>query len=239
MSIELVLIPGLNNTAAVWDAVPPDIDAESARVGKVVNCHTATNPEMDTVEELARHWLNDLPQRFHLVGFSFGGYVALAMLEFAPERIAGLTMMCTGAGADSPQQVATREAAVARALAGEYESMIGAQAAGAFHPDSLSDAALMQRRMIMVQDYGAQRFAAHARAAARRPDRSALLRAYAGPLQFIAGSHDKLFAPETMRAMSVAAGRGTDVEVIDGAGHLLPMERPAELARALVGRAVQ
>lgn len=239
MSIELVLIPGLNNTAAVWDAVLPAIGAEAARAGKSVTCRTDTSPAMDTVEELARHWLDKLPQRFHLVGFSFGGYVALAMLEFAPERIAGLTMMCTGAGADSPQQVATREAAIARALAGEYESMIGAQAAGAFHPDSLADAALMQRRMDMVKDYGAQRFAAHARAATRRPDRSTLLRAYTGPLQFIAGSHDKLFAPETMRAMAAAAGRGTDIDVIDGAGHLLPMERPAELARSLVGRAMQ
>ena len=85
MSIDLALIAGLNNTAAVWDAVLPVIGAESARVGKVVNCHAATNPAMDTVEELARHWLNNLPQRFHLVGFSFGGYVALAMLELVLE----------------------------------------------------------------------------------------------------------------------------------------------------------
>ena len=92
----------------------------------------------------------------------------------------------------------------------------------------------MQRRMAMVRDYGAQRFAAHARAAARRPDRTALLRAYGGPLHFIAGSHDKLFPPDALRATSVAAGRDGTVEVIEGAGHLLPMERPAALAELLV-----
>lgn len=234
MSIELILIPGLNNTAAVWDAVLPAVATEAAKSAKPVQCHAATSPALDSVEALARYWLEALPPRFHLVGFSFGGYVALAMLEAAPERFAGLTLMCTGAGADTPAQVAARESAIARARSGEYEVMVASQAAAAFHPDSLADADLMRRRLEMVKDYGAQRFAAHALAAIRRPDRSALLRAYGGLLQFIAGSHDKLFPPEAMRALSIAAGRDGSVEVIEGAGHLLPMERPAQLAASLV-----
>jgi len=230
MSVDIAFVPGLNNTAAVWDAVLPALDAEA---GAGVRCHALTSPALDNMEELARNWLERLPERFRLVGFSLGGYIALAMLEIAPQRIDGLALVCTGAGADTPQQLGARETAIAKALSGEYESMIATQAAAAFHPDSLGDAALMERRMTMVKDYGVQRFAAHARAAMMRPDRTRLLSGFRGPVVFIAGSHDKLFPPDSMRALSAETGRGMDIEVIEGAGHLLPMEQPRALAKSL------
>jgi len=89
----------------------------------------------------------------------------------------------------------------------------------------------MAARSAMVRDYGPERYAAHVRATAARPDRSGLLNG-ALPTLVVAASHDKVFPPQTVRAY---AGKIPDVRfaLIEGAGHLVPMEKPAEVARLL------
>jgi len=221
---QLVLVPGLNNTAAVFDSVvaalPPSIQARAL-----------DNPAHDTVEAIAAAHLALLPERFWLAGFSFGGYVALAMLEQAPERVQGIAMLCTAPFADSPAAAQRRLAALEAVAQGRYLEMVEAGVANTFHPDSLADDALMARRWEMVRRYGPERYAAHVRATAARPDRSHLLDGRR-PTLALAASHDKLFTPQ---AVAAYAGNipGAQQAVVQQAGHLAPMEQPGVVADAL------
>jgi pimeloyl-ACP methyl ester carboxylesterase len=194
MTASLVLIPGLNNTRAVFDQVvselPPDV------LGMALD-----NPALPSVDQIAQALLPALPERFWLAGFSFGGYVAMALLAAVPERVQG-----------------------------RYFEMIDAQAANAFHPDSLKNEALMAARKAMVRDYGAARFSAHIRATMSRPDRSALLDGRR-PTLIVSSSHDQAFTPEVMAYAKAIPG--AQQVLIQGAGHLVPMEKPTELARTL------
>ena len=221
---ELVLIPGLNNTRAVFDgvlaALPPSIH------GIAVD-----NPELDTVEAIAAALLPRLPQRFWLGGFSFGGYVALALLAAAPERVAGIGLLCTAPFADTPAQAEKRMASIITARSGGYLDMIESQAANAFHPDSVKNAALMAARRAMVQDYGAARFIAHVSATMQRPDRSHLLDGRL-PILVMSASHDNVF-PAAVIERYAAAIPGARRVVIAAAGHLAPMEQPRAVADAL------
>ncbi|WP_159915405.1 alpha/beta fold hydrolase [Pantoea sp. 18069] len=220
----LVLVPGLNNTRAVFDGV-------QAALPKAVTSVALDNPALDTVEAIARAHLAALPERFWLAGFSFGGYVALAMLELAPERVQGIALLCTAPFADSAEAAQKRIAALDAVAQGRYFEMIAQQAANAFHPDSLHNAQLMAARQAMVQDYGPQRYAAHVRATAARPDRSALLDGRR-PTLVLAASHDKLFAPSRLAACA-AAIPGAVLAVVQDAGHLAPMEQPRAVAAQL------
>ena len=221
MTQKLVLIPGLNNTQAVWDgvvaALPPGVLALAQ-----------DNPELESVEAIAQALLAGLPERFWLAGFSFGGYVALAMLESEPERIAGIAMVCTGPYADPPAARDKRLAALDAVAHGRYFEMIERQAANAFHPDSLSDMALMQARSAMVRAYGPELYAAHVRATMARPDRSHLLGG-GKPTLVVTASHDTVITPASV-ASYAAAIPGAQYHVVQGAGHLVPMEKPAGLA---------
>jgi pimeloyl-ACP methyl ester carboxylesterase len=222
---ELALVPGLNNTAAVWDGVIPHLSATARG-------HASDNIAADELGAIASDWLGRLPPRFHLVGFSFGGYVALAMLALAPERVAGVAMVCTTPFADIPQQTAAREKAIAAARAGDYRSMVAAQAGAAFHPDSLKDASLMTRRAAMVDAYGAERFIAHQQAALSRPNRTDLLARYRGSLLIVAATGDNAFPLKVMRRFADAMPQAR-FEIVERSGHLLPMERPDALAEIL------
>ncbi|MEG0001627.1 MAG: alpha/beta fold hydrolase [Comamonas sp.] len=221
----LVLVPGLNNTRAVFDGVVAALPAG-------VTARALDNPALDSVEAIARAHLAALPERFWLAGFSFGGYVALAMLELAPERVLGIALLCTAPYADRPEAAQKRLAALDAVAQGRYFEMIAQQAANAFHPDSLGNAALMAARQAMVLDYGPQRYAAHVRATAARPDRSALLDGSRATL-VLAASHDRLFAP-AMLADCAAAIPGAVLAVVQDAGHLAPMEQPQAVASHLL-----
>jgi len=224
MTQTLVLLPGLNNTHAVFDGVVRALPGGIAALA-------LDNPALETVEAIAQAHLAQLPERFWLAGFSFGGYVALAMLEAAPQRVQGIAMICTGPTADSPAARDKRLAALKAVAQGRYFELIEQQAANAFHPDSLKNVALMQARSAMVRAYGVTSYAAHVRATMARPDRCALLDG-SRPTLVVTASHDTVIPPQTV-AQYAAAIPGAQQHVVEGAGHLLPMEQPAELAALL------
>ena len=246
MITDLVLLPGLNNTPAVFDAL-------CASLPETIRAHAVDLPAIDTVEGLADHVLASAPERFWLAGFSFGGYVSMAILQRAPERVIGLALICSLPGADGPVQVARRLAAIEVARSGRY-AQEAEKVTLPFHPHSLQRPDLMALRSTMIARYGAARHIAHSQACISRPDRTALLDGRC-PLLLVTGSHDVvvpstsvLELAEQLRGRidqtSAATDRSSREDAsaaaadirslsIDGAGHLLPMEQPHALATAL------
>lgn len=224
MSHPLVLLHGLNTTAAVFDGVRSALPA-------TWSVQTPELPALADVDAIAAELLKALPERFHLAGFSFGGYVALALMALVPERVSGFALICSGPQADTAAQAVARRQAIDKAANGGHAQLVAAQTASAFHPDSLGNASLMQQRTAMVAAYGAERFMAHQEASLARPERAALLDGRV-PTLIVAGSHDKLFTPENQRALAQGVP-GAEFHLVPGAGHLLPMEQPAALAALL------
>lgn len=222
---RLVLLPGLNNTGAVFDRLRRALAPVSG-----LQLWTPDCPALPDLRAIALALLDDLPPRFWLAGFSFGGYVAMAMLEAAPERVEGLALICSAPGGESPHAAARRQTALDALAQGRYFEMVQAQAGNAFHPESLHDETLMQERMAMVRDYGPERYAAHLRAAMTRSDRSALIDGHR-PTLAVSSESDAVFPPAAMAWADTLPG--VRHVRLAGAGHLLPMEQPAALAHVL------
>ena len=223
MPTDLLLLPGLNNTGAVFDEVRDALP-------RTVRAHAPDLPALETVEALADAVLAAAPPRFWLAGYSFGGYVALAVLARAPDRVRGIALVCALPGADTPAQVTKRQEAIAAAERGGYED----NAAGSkrpFHPESLQRPDLLARRRAIVQAYGAVRYIAHCRACIARPDRTALLDGWR-PTLLVTGSHDVVVPHASVQALAERIP-GSQFERIEGAGHLVPLEQPAALANVL------
>ena len=60
---------------------------------------------------IARRILAAAPPRFALAGLSMGGYIAFEIMRQAPERVAKLALLDTGARADTPEQTERRQVA--------------------------------------------------------------------------------------------------------------------------------
>jgi pimeloyl-ACP methyl ester carboxylesterase len=225
---HLVFVPGLNNSAVVWqpviDALPSGLSATA------VDC-----PPLDDIDDVAKALLAEAPDSFVAVGHSFGGYVVLAMLAQQPERLRGVVLVNATDNADSPETASARLAMADAARVGDYEELAMGRVDLVYHPDHLADAstleALLAARLVGVRGYGVERYIAHLRACSTRPDRGAVLAGSGVPVLVVAADHDPVVP--TARQREMAERVGAEFRLVETAGHMLPAEQPAALAREI------
>lgn len=217
----LVLLPGLLCTPDVWGDVADLMDG-NALVPEI--------PALGSIDGIAADLLAGLPERFALTGLSMGGYIALAMMAQAPERITGLALVDTSARADTEAQAQQRRVGIAKAQAGGFSAMLPKLAAFLLHP--AADPAIQARVVAMGASIGVDIFALHQAAIAGRPSRLDMLGGIGCPAMVLVGEADRLTTPDLAREMAGAIP-GATLEVIAGAGHITPLERPDLVAAAL------
>lgn len=222
----LLLVPGLNCTERAFAGLLPTLWPERSIV-------IANHRRGESMSAIAAAILAEAPPRFALLGFSMGGYIAFEMLRQAPERIARLCCLATMARPDSAEQGENRRRMLALAEAGKFDAIAAANFPNAVHPDHERDEALRTIHVEMARQTGATTYIAQQTAILGRPDSRPLLPQISVPAAVIVGDADRITGVDG--AEEIAAGiPDASLTVIAGAGHLVPLERPAETARAVV-----
>jgi len=185
-----------------------------------------------TIDDYAHVIIDVLNQRgldrAVLAGLSMGGYVCLAVARLAPERLRGLILIDTRAGADSEEGRQARydsiETIRERGIEPVVESML---------PKMLTAAAPESMRMrvheIMTSTTAEGAMAAQA-AMATRQDSTALLRRIEVPTLVIVGEEDPITPPAEAEKMAAAIA-GARLFRISGAAHLSNYEKADEVNR--------
>lgn len=164
-------------------------------------------------------------------GLSMGGYVALELWREIPERIAGLALANTRAGADSEEGAAGRRTLAERLRAEGNGFLVSTP------PPLLSeeaDPALWARVKDLIADQPAEAIAAAALGMAERPDSTADLPGIDVPALVITSTGDRLIPPEATAPMASEIP-GAELVTIDSAGHLSNLEAPGVFDDALRG----
>ena len=220
----LILIPGSLNDARVWDA-------QAAGLAAYADIRIADITSRESTASMAAAVLAGAPQRFALAGFSLGGYVALEVLRLAAPRITGLALISSSARPEHPDAVPGREKMIAlaqkdfpRMLAGMRPFMLAAANAG--------NADLNARLDKMMVAVGPATFVRQSRAVIARADSRDLLAGISCPTLVACGREDRV-TPPALSAEMASAIAGARLELIDNAAHMLPMEAPDSLTRAM------
>lgn len=221
---QLILLPGLLNDAELWrDEIPA--------LSPLVDCQVGDLTRGETMDALVDGVLATAEPTFALAGFSFGGYVALQVLARAPERVERLALIGTSARADNPARQAQRRALdVAARQPGRFTGIGDRMLANYVAPARLTDHDLTGRVQAMTQRLGREVFLRQN--AVERPSGEAALRAFPRPVLILCGEHDVIRPPAEHREMAEMAPDAELVMVAD-AGHLVPMEQPAEVVQAM------
>jgi 3-oxoadipate enol-lactonase len=172
----------------------------------------------------------DETRRVVVVGLSMGGYVAFEFVRRYPERVRALVLANTRASADSPEQVRTRRDTAERVLREGSHVVADAMLGKLFSPGTAAE--LRDRWRGIMAATPPRGVAAALGAMAERPDSIDTLRAFASPVLVVAGRDDAVTSLDDARAMRDAAGNAT-LEVIEGAGHMSPVEQPDRFASVL------
>ncbi len=191
-----------------------------------------------SLEDAARDVLAMLDKleldRVVLGGCSMGGYLAMAVLRAAPERVGGLVLIDTKASADTPVAAENRLAVADRAEAKGIEGWL----APSMLAKLLSVGTMYRRPDIvetvrdLIESQPPAGIAWAQRAMAARPDSLDLLREADIPALVLVGGEDKLTPVPEARAMAEALPNGKLV-VLPGTAHLTPLEDPAAVVGAI------
>lgn len=224
----LILLPGLASDEALFADIPSRLAAAGWPPEAVSRVHF----EHDTLPAMADALLAAHPGPLLLAGTSMGGMVAMHAALRAPERVRGLALLGTSARADTPELLKLRSDAVRLFEQGRVDEVVRPNVLFAFHPANQRDEALVEAYLAMMRRAGGAALARQNRAVMARPDLRALLPRIACPTLVVCGEADLLTPPEHAREIA-AAVPGATLHLLPGAGHLLTLERPAEVAALL------
>ena len=178
---------------------------------------------------MAERVLSEAPERFVLIGFSMGGFVARVLTLMAPGRVTAVAFVASSAREYSEAERARR---LQGALPGERPKRASPGVALGLHPDRERDPVLLERLRDMQRRLGPE---VRARQSALiRKDGYADLERIACPSLVVACRQDRLrsFAETERMAKHLPNAR---FEVIEDCGHMAPLEKPHELAALLAG----
>ena len=232
----LLLGPSLGTSVAdVWGAVAERLSEHVRVVGWDLPGHgrsPASGPF--GIPELAAGVLalaDDVApgQAFSYAGDSVGGAVGLQLLLDAPERVLSATLVCTGAVIGDPEQWRVRAATV---RASGIEAVVEGSAERWFAPDfprRRPDVAAALLSALRGTDPESYAQVCEALAAFDVVD---LLPQITAPVLAVAGAQDLPTPPEGLAQIASGVKDGRLV-VLDGVGHLAPVEAPDRVANLI------
>jgi len=224
--LPIVLVPGLNCSARLYAEQVPALWG----FGPVT---IADHRRDDSVAAIAAHILVTAPPRFALVGLSMGGYIALAIMREAPERVARLALLDTSARPDTPEQSERRRGMIALAESGRFAEVTDLLFLVFVHRNRQGDETLRVIVRTMAEETGPQAFIRQQRAIMTRPDCRARLASIRCPTLVLVGDGDEL-TPPVLSEEIVAGIAGARLVRVPDCGHLSTLERPEAVNRALV-----
>jgi pimeloyl-ACP methyl ester carboxylesterase len=224
-SLPCVLVPGLNCSARLYAEQIPAL----WRFGPVL---IADHSRDDSIAAIARRILTMAPPRFALAGLSMGGYIALEIMRQAPQRVAKLALLDTGARPETPQQTAGRLPRIALAKSRRFAEVPDGQFPLLVHRNRHGDAVLKNLVRLMAEETGADAFLRQMQAIMGRADSRPALAAITCPTLVLVGDGDELTPPALSEEMA-AAIPGARLVLVPDCGHLSTLERPQTVTQAL------
>lgn len=231
----VVLTGGIGTDLHLWDA---QVDALAGPFRLVAYDHpghgsSPAPPPGATVEDLGRQLLALLDDagagRAHLVGLSLGGLVVQWVAANAPHRVDRLVLLCTDVSLPPAARWNERAAQVrAHGTRSVAEHASERWFAPAFAADPSPPGRAQLAALEACDDEGYAR-CCEVLAQADLSGRVADVRA---PTLVVAGAEDRALPVDRLAALA-AALPDARLEVLDGCGHLPPVEAPARVADLL------
>lgn len=215
---------------ARWQCIAPNLrGARSADVPSSASAYTMTTYADDLVGLLDRAQIRQAV----VCGLSMGGYIIFELLRRHPHRVRAAILCNTKAVADTPEAKHGRDALAAKA------QREGAPAVAAeLLPKLLARETQRQRADVvrevteMIEGQPVAGIVGALHALRERPDSTALLSRIQMPVLVVAGDDDQIAPAPGMREMAERI-QAAEFVTIPSAGHLAPLEQPADVNAAL------
>lgn len=189
-----------------------------------------------TLQDMARVALAEADrlgaERFDLFGHSMGGRVALEVFRLAPQRVRRLAISSTGAHSLREGEPEKREALKQVGYDHGFAALVDHWLPPMVAEANRDRADIYQPMREMCLSKGQDLFDAQIAALVGRPEQESLLPQVACPVLVVTGELDT-WAPPAQHEALAAVIPNAELVIVDGAGHMLPMEAPEALNAAI------
>lgn len=230
VSTDIVLIHGYPLDRTVFSQVTPHLDAR----------HRVLTPDLLgfgeepwpadgdlSMEAQARHVFGAMDDagidEAVVVGLSMGGYVALAMVDLTPARVTGLGLIGSKPEDDTGEAKQGRDSQAATVVA-EGSSVLVRPMTEALVADD-AGLSVKARLRTMIERTRTETFVSALAGMRDRPDRSGTIERFSRPFAIQVGTADPILSSDRAHEIGALAPDGA-VAVVDGVGHLIPLEDP-------------
>jgi len=224
MSEPILFIPGLLCTEALF---AKQIVAFADRPIMVAN-----HREHDSIAGMARSILDQAPDRFSLIALSMGGYIAMEIMREAPDRVARLALLDTNSRPDGTDQAERRQFLIDMTRKRGFTKVPHLLYPGFVHESREEDEDLKAIVVEMAHHTGPDAFIRQQTALINRIDSRPRLGEISCPTMVLVGDGDRLTPVEISREIHEHIP-GSDLVVVEGCGHLSPLEAPDPVTKAL------
>jgi 3-oxoadipate enol-lactonase len=235
----IVLLHGFPFNRSLWRDQVAELSAHYRVVTPDLRGHgeTSVTAGPATMDEMARDIvaLMDAINVSEAVvgGLSMGGYVTLSLVRMFPERVRALVLADTRAGADTEEAKQNREVQAQKALQEGMAPIADAMLPKLVSPMTVAKqpevVARVREMIVKTNPAGA---AAALRGMAQRRDHTDFLPRVTSPTLIIVGRHD-LITPVSESELMHRRIAGSQLQVIEDAGHVANLEQPKSFNRAL------
>lgn len=129
---RIVLIPGFMLNEMLWHEFETYLPS---------NCivHHAAVTEGRTIHDVVQHLITLLPEKFSLIGFSMGGYIARQLAAEFPERVESLVLIASSLREDTPLEAEAKRKSVQSLSPTTFKGLSRHAIARSLHPLNTSN----------------------------------------------------------------------------------------------------
>ena len=180
-------------------------------------------------EQIARALRRDVHGPFHLLGHSMGGKIALGAASLGLDGLESVILLAPSP--PSPEQMSDDNRAAMLARHGTREGALETVRLASHRPLSPEMLELAVEDDLATSEDDWKNWLG----IGSRQDCSSLLRSVDVPVRILVGQHDAGMTPDAMTRTILEPLRAfnappTEMQIVEGAGHLLPFEAPREVA---------
>ncbi|SFB55942.1 Pimeloyl-ACP methyl ester carboxylesterase [Amycolatopsis marina] len=222
MSTPTVLVPGMLCDRYLFS------DVRERLHGPVLDARI----DAASIGEMAEQVLSTTETEFVLCGVSLGAIVGFEVLRRAPERVAGFCAVSTNPAAPTGAQLAAWRDIRERVRCGDFSRVVREELLPTMFASPEPGHELEREFTGMAERLGPDVLRDQLAAQATRQDARRWLGDARCPTLVLCGSRDALCPPRWHRELAETVP-GAVLRILPGAGHLLPLERPALVAGLL------
>ncbi len=215
-----------------WDGVISHLDGhENGHKTRALDVReVGRTPEGYSVEGAATDVLQligETDEPFVLIGHSMGGKIAVAIAARQPNNLRGCVLIAPSPPTPEPMSDETRESMLRGHGTREAAQRIVEGAAGSELAPEVWETAIAANLAYSDRDWN------NWIEIGTREDISGVIPNVKTPILVLAGERDEGMAAEFLRQEIVEKIADAQLQEIEGAGHLMPQEKPAEVARLI------